>query len=108
MERRVKVKLLDSIAGLADPRPKAMLDDKYDGIRKSMRARRPRPFPEVVIEETIADTKKRDRYGDPDLGFPRDWSFKPDQEAMVTEGLARKWEDAGICTILEDGKSKAA
>lgn len=108
MERRVKVKMADSIAGLADPRPKAVLDARYDGIRKTMRARRPKPFPEMVIEETIAETKLRDRYGEQELGFARDWSFKPDQEVMIAESLARKWEDVGLCTIVEEGSKKAA
>jgi hypothetical protein len=109
MERKVRVKILDSIAGLADPRPRAALDEKYRKMQADMKSRRPKPVPDVVIEETIETTKKRDRYGEPELGFPRDWSFKPDQETMIGAEIAKKWEDAGICLILaEDGKSKAA
>jgi len=108
MERRVKVKILDSIAGLADPRPKSMLDEKYAKIRHDLSTRRPKPAPAPIIEDTIATTKLRDRYGEPELGFARDWSFKPDQEVMIPESLAKKWEEAGICTPADDGKSKAA
>lgn len=105
-----RVKFLDSIAILADPKPTDVLEEKYRDMKAKMLARKPRPASAATIEEAINTTKLRDRYGEPSHGFARDMSFKPDQEALINADLAVKWEAAGICVILEDasGKSKAA
>lgn len=106
---KVRVRITDSFAILADPRPKAELDQKYENMRVNMRARRPKPVSEPTIEETIRVTKLRDRYGEPILGFPRDRGFKPDQEMTLDSTLAEKWEADGKCSILEESnKGKAA
>lgn len=107
MEQKVRVKMIDSIAGLADPKPRATLDEKYKKMQADMRGRRPKPVPEIVIEQTLEETKKRDRYGEAEIGFPRDWSFKPDQEVLINADLARKWEEVGLCVILQDSKKAA-
>jgi len=103
-----KVKMLDSIAGLADPKPTETLDEKYATMLRTMRARTPKPVPEAVIKETIAQTKLRDRYGEPMLGFPRDFSFRANEEVLIDAALAKKWEAAGMCIILDEAKTKAA
>lgn len=106
MQKRVKI--TDSFAIMADPRPRAELDAKYDKMRATMRARRPKPVSEPTIEETIRVTKLRDRYGEPILGFPRDRGFKPDQEMSLDAALAEKWEADGKCVILDESKRAAA
>lgn len=105
---QVRVKITDSFAIMADPRPVAELDAKYRKMRETMRARRPRPVSEPTIDETIRVTKLRDRYGEPIHGFPRDRGFKPDQEMSLDAGLAAKWEADGKCVILEPAEKKAA
>lgn len=106
--KKLKVRILDSIAGLADPKPKADLDAKYAAKRENMNRSREKPFSEHFLNSVIEDMKKRDRYGEKPLGFPRDWSFKPGDEPLINEELARKWEDAGICVVIEDVRPKAA
>jgi hypothetical protein len=106
--KKVKVKILDSIAGLADPKPTAELDKKYSDKITQMNRQRKNPFSAAFIEELVTDWKKSDRYGEQPLGFRRDWSFKPDQEAMISAELAEKWEEAGLCMILRDETKKAA
>jgi hypothetical protein len=106
MKKRVRI--ADSFAILADPRPRAELDAKYEKMRASMKARRPKPVSEPTIDEAIRVTKLRDRYGEPIYGFPRDRGFKPDQELLLDADLAAKWEADGKCVILEDAPRKAA
>jgi hypothetical protein len=98
---KIKVKMLDSIAGLADPKSTETLDAKYKTMIDGMKARKPKAVPDTVMEETIAQTKLRDRYGETPLGFPRDWSFRPGEEVLIDAELARKWEAAGICVLVE-------
>lgn len=100
--RKVKVKILDSIAGLKDPRSPSELDEKYRQQIQRMNKGRQKPFSEGFVEELVSDFKKHDRYGEKPLGFARDWSFKPGDEVMINADLAEKWQDAGICTILAD------
>ncbi len=101
-----KVRMLDSVAGLGDPRPVEDLDQKYQAIRDRNKAAE-RPLTERTIENQIATMKLRDRYAEKPLGFKRDWSFKVDQEAMIPADLAAKWEDAGLCVILTEEKKAA-
>jgi hypothetical protein len=104
-----KVKFLVSIAGLADPDiPK--LDARYKRVREVMSGQRTmggRRLPEDAIAKQITEEKRRDRYDAPPIGFKQDWSFKPDQEAMIDAELAQKWEEAGYCVILQE-KTKVA
>ena len=104
---KVRVKITDSFAVLADPRPKTELDAKYEAIRRKMIGRE-KPPSKATIDETINTLKKRDRYGEPMLGFVRDRGFRPDQEVLIDAVLARKWEDAGMCVVLEEAEKKPA
>jgi hypothetical protein len=99
-----RVKMLESIAGLADPKLKADLEAKYQRIREANRQRE-KPFSDRTVENQIAELKKRDRYGEPPLGFPRDWSFKPGDEVLINAELAEKWEDLGLCVVIGDKKA---
>jgi hypothetical protein len=99
-QMKKRVKMTESIAVMADPRPVAELDRKYETVRQNL-LRKDKPPSRTSIEETINTLKKQDRYGEPILGFPRDRGFKPDQEALIDADLAVKWEIAGICVILE-------
>jgi hypothetical protein len=105
---KVKVRILDSIAGLADPRPKDELDAKYATKIEKMNAGREKPFSKHFTDTMIGQMKSRDRYGEKPIGFPRDWSFKPGDEPMIDADLAVKWEDSGICMVITEKASKAA
>lgn len=105
-----RVKMLDSIAGLGDPKPVAVLDEKYANMRTAMKKPghgREKGISDYTIETVIAETKKRDRYGEQPIGFARDWALKPDAELMINADLADKWEAAGICVILTETKRAA-
>lgn len=106
-----RVKFLDSVAGLADPRPKAELDKKYQQLREKMETPpegSDTGAPKRAIDAAIADAKKRDRYDDPRWGFPRDYVFKSGDEVMIDAKLAEHWEADGRCTIIEQAVGKAA
>ena len=105
--RKVKVKILDSIAGLADPKPQSVLDEKYRAKIEQMNKGREKPFSKFFTDQVIGQMKQHDRYGEKPIGFVRDWSFKPGDEPMIEESLAKAWEDSGICTILRDEKKAA-
>lgn len=98
---KIRVKMLDSIAGLADPKSNQDLDRKHEAAMQQMNKGREKAFSREFTERQIADMRKRDRYGEKPLGFPRDWSFKTNDEPMINEELARKWEEAGLCLILD-------
>lgn len=95
------IKILESIAGLADPKPKADLDEKYrKAIASTNLARTNAGAREMTAshaEAFIADMKARDRYGEKPLGFPRDWSFRPGDTVEVNAELADKWIEVGLC-----------
>jgi hypothetical protein len=97
--KKIAVEILDSIAGVADPKPRTELDAKYQAKRQSLRSKE-HPVSDATIDSIIDDMKKRDRYGERPLGFKRDWSFKPGDKVSIDEGLAANWEDAGICRIV--------
>lgn len=106
-----KVKFLDAMAGLADPKPKAALDAKYAQIREKMETPpegSDKGASKHTIDAAITEAKKRDRYGDPAWGFARDFSFKVGDEAVIDAKLAEHWEAAGYCTVIEDATKKAA
>ena len=96
-----KVKITESIAGMADPKPKSVLDQKYSEHTAKLKAVE-KPPSIHTINQVIDDMKKRDRYGEPMLGFPRDWSFKPGDEVLIDADLADKWQEAGICQFVEE------
>src|ERR1700722_5633668 len=100
---KVRVKILDAIAGLADP-DVARLDLKYGKLEAGLRAQE-KPPQERAIRERIAVLKKSDRYDENPIGFKKDWAFKPGKEALIEEDLARKWADAEICALIERTKS---
>lgn len=99
---KTRVKILTSIACLGDPKPVAELDAEYAEVRAQLSAktRKPAPLSEAKIDEIIARQKQLDRYGKAGTGFPRDISFRPDQEALIDAELAEKWQESGICIIL--------
>jgi hypothetical protein len=101
---KTKVKILVSIAGLGDPEREA-LEKKYAAMRAWLEAK---GRSETFIEREIAEAKRLDRYDAPPSGFPRDWSYKPGEEVMIDAELARKWEAAGICTIVAPEAKKIA
>lgn len=96
-----KVKITESIAGLADPKSREELDQKYIAHRQKLLAVEKPPSAHTV-STIIDEMKKRDRFGEKAIGFTRDWSFKPGDEVFINAELADKWEAAGICQILED------
>lgn len=105
-----RVKFMESIAGLADPKPVSVLDEKYDKMRDQMRRPaqgREKGVSEYTINTVIAETKLRDRYGEKQVGFARDYSFKPGDEASIDAELADKWDALGLLTILGDVKKAA-
>jgi hypothetical protein len=97
--KKTRVKFLDSIAGLGDPKPVEVLDGEYAKVRAEFKARKP-PMSDARIAEIIERRKAADRYGAAGMGFARDFSFKPDQEALIPAELARAWEEAGVCLVL--------
>lgn len=105
MKKR-RVKILESISGLADPRSREDLDAKYKKLRESMEMQEKPPAPQA-IEAVIAETKKRDRYGEVPIGFSKDWAFQPGDEAVIEVGLADKWEAAGLCVAIAEEKKAA-
>ena len=103
---KVRVKILDSIAGLADPDTEK-LNEKYEKIVSGLKGR-DKPPTDKQIENHINEFKKSDRYHEKPLGFKKDWAFKPGDEAFVEESLAKRWAESEICTILRDEKAKVA
>lgn len=104
MKKRVKI--LDSIAGLGDPRPKAELDAKYERLRQQMKMQ-DKPPAASAIEASITEFKTRDRYGDPAIGFSKDWAFKAGDEILIEAELAEKWAAGGICVEIVAEKKAA-
>jgi hypothetical protein len=105
--KKVKVKFLDSIACLADPKPRAVLDAKYDAIINELKNRE-KPPSSATIKNQIDEKKRADRYGEPMLGFTRDMAWKSGEEAFINAELAEKWQDCGTCLIIEEPASKKA
>jgi hypothetical protein len=105
--KKVKVKILDSVAGLADPQPTASLDAKYDMLRLQWRSRE-RPPSESSIEAMIGQYKQLDRYGQTPTGMKRDWSFRLGEIVLIPLDLAKKWEECGLCELVADVATAAA
>lgn len=109
---QVKVRFNEAIAGLADPN-RAALDRDYEKIRKQAEERkreaesRGEKFSMAPVLKQIEERKKADRYDDVCRGFPRDFAFKAGDEAMIPATVAEHWQEAGICTILDERKKAA-
>ena|SRR5579872_4721771 len=106
--KKVKVKILEPIAGLADPKPTSVLDEKYKSKIAAMNKGRRVAYSKEFTDELIAQMKSHDRYGEKQLGFPRDFAFKAGDEVMINAELAQKWEEGGICMIVAADEKKAA
>jgi hypothetical protein len=105
--KKVKVKFLTSIAVMADPKPPAVLDEKYRRIVDGLNARE-KPPSASYVKMVIDENKKADRYGEIANGFTRDTGWKAGDEAFINADLAAKWQDAEICEIIADTGKKAA
>jgi hypothetical protein len=98
-DSKTRVKFLDSIAGLGDP-DKAKLELRYAELRRTMRLQSQKRTAES-IEKAIDEQKATDRFNEVPIGFAKDFSFAPGQEAQIPADLAEKWEAAGICVSVE-------
>jgi hypothetical protein len=100
---KVRVRFIESIAGLKDPLPKAVLDEKYARIRFEMEhpADRPKPFREAEILATIERLQKDDRYGEPSIGFVKDFAFRPGEIFSIPKEIADKWIEGDICELAD-------
>ncbi len=105
--RKVKVKFSEPIAVLGDPKPTAVLNEKYKKFADDLLARE-KPPSASTIKYLIEQKKLADRYGEPMYGFARDMAWKAGDEAFINAELAEKWQDCGICMILEDAPGKKA
>jgi hypothetical protein len=99
-----KVRFLDSVAILGDPKPKVELDAKY-AAKIELLKNREKPPSAAAIKNHVDDLKKADRYGEPINGFPRDIGWKEGTETFINADLARKWEEAGMVVILDEKKA---
>lgn len=105
-----KVKMLESIAGLADP-DRDKLDREYAQIMERARVKADaegREFKPGPVKLLIEERKKNDRYNDVIRGFKKDFAFKPGEEVLIPAAIAAAWEEAGLCVIIEDHKKAAA
>jgi len=98
---RVRVKFLDSIAGLRDP-IQAALETKYKKLEESMSAEKNgkvQAHSKVQIAAAV-DAARRSDEAVIRTGFVKDWSYKPGEEALVSVAIAKAWEEAGIVSII--------
>lgn len=105
--KKVRVRIIESIGGLADPKAPEQLQAKYDQMRREMEAKE-KPPSKATIDAVINSAKLRDRFGETPVGFSRDWAFKPGDEPAISEDLAAKWEECGICVLVSPEKRKEA
>jgi hypothetical protein len=103
----VLVRFLEAVSVIADPRPKALLDARYN-VYRHRASTQARPRSHESIEASIAAMKKADRYGEPMLGFPRTRTFKPGNLVAIPDEIAEKWQRCGYCEPLETASSMAA
>jgi len=99
--KRVRVKFLDSMAGLRDPTP-AILAAKYAKLEEALRAEKNGKLPLYKDHEVRARVDAAKAADDAVIpaGFAKDWSFKPGEEASVNAAIAEHWEAAGQVTVL--------
>ncbi len=105
--RKVKVRILQSIAGMGDPKPKEELELKYEKKIAELNKGRRKPFDDVTVRLLKEEWRLSDRAGEKPLGFSGDFSFKPGDEPMLLEDLAKKWEESGTCVIIRETKQAA-
>jgi len=103
--KRVRVKFLDSLAGLRDPTP-ALLAAKYARIAESMAAetqggKSKLPLYSEAQIRAAVDSERRKDEAVIRTGFVKDWAFKPGEEASVNAEIAREWEAGGVCVVPE-------
>lgn len=98
--KKIKVRIIEPIAGLADPRSTSELDEKYRRHVEAINKGRQVPFSRGYVDDLIGRFKAHDRYGEKPIGFPRDWVFKAGDEVYINPELAEKWQESGICLIL--------
>lgn len=106
MKNKVKVRFMESIAVLADPKTEDLLNQKYEDFARQLQLKE-KPPSAGTIKYLIDQKKKADRYGEPQLGFARDMAWKPGEEGFISADLAAKWQDNGICIILDADKKAA-
>jgi hypothetical protein len=106
---KVRVRFIESIAGLKDPLPREVLDEKYAKIRFQMEnpVDRKKPFREDEILATIERLRKDDRYAEAAYGFLRDYSFRPGEIFLIAKDIADKWIAGGICELAADQPAMA-
>lgn len=104
--RKVRVKILEPIAVLADPKPKADLEAKYKKFADGLRERE-KPPSESTIKALLNEKKLADRYAEVPLGFARDMAWKIGDEAFINAELAEKWQDGGICLIIDEASASS-
>jgi hypothetical protein len=113
--KKVKVKILQSVAGAGDPSP-ASLQRKYETMAQTMTqqsvqaqtaGKRGKSAEEI---DALVDAERRADAKIPRVaGFDHVFSFKPGDTPLIPADLAAKWQESGICLIEEEsGKSKAA
>jgi len=112
-KQKVRVTILQSIAGTGDPSP-ADLRRKYELMtvnltQQSLAAQK--AGKQGRSDDEIAAAVDGERRKDAKIprlaGFDHEFSFKPKDIAMIDSDLAEKWQDAGIC-IIEEVAKKAA
>lgn len=107
--KRVRVKFLDSIAGLRDPSQQA-LEAKYTSMAEGLAAEKQgkvqRHTPAAI--KTLVDVERRKDEAVIRVGFTKDWAFKTGDETSVNEEIARHWEEQGLAVVLSEPVKKAA
>jgi len=107
--KKVRVKFVESIAGCRDPLPKE-LEAKYTRLASSLAAERDGKIPRHTQGQIAAavDAARRQDEAVIRTGFSKDWAFKPGDEAMVSEEIAKVWEEQGILTLIPPEPVKKA
>lgn len=114
--KKVKVKILQSVAGTGDPSPEE-LHRKYVTMAKnltqiSLNAQKmgKRGKSDEEINDLVEAEKRSDARIPRVSGFTHQFSFKPGETALIDSTLAEKWQESGICLIEDEptGKSKTA
>ena len=103
--KKVKVTMLMSIAGTDDPSA-ASLRQKYERLQASLvkqslaaqQSGKPGK-PDEDIEALVGAEKRKDEKIPRVSGFDHEFSFKPNDVALIDADLADKWQASGICII---------
>jgi hypothetical protein len=100
---KLKVRFLQSIAGLADPAPREVLDARYAQRRRTLESDERRRSPEY-IDKVIEALKRGDRYGDVRRGFTMPFAYKQGDIASIPAEIARNWVASEICEFVGDAE----